>query len=43
MMATAADFRRELEQAMRDEDVVFAALTSLLERIRAFLTEPPSV
>lgn len=41
-MSVAADFRREVEQAMRDEDVVFAALTNLLERIRAFLTEPTS-
>lgn len=38
-MSAAVDFRREVEQAMRDEDVVFAAMTNLLERIRAFLAE----
>jgi hypothetical protein len=41
-MSVAADFRREVEQAMRDEDVVVATLRSLLERMRAFLTEQTS-
>ena len=42
IMSAAVDFRREVELAMRDEVVVFVALTSLLERIRTFLTDQPS-
>lgn len=39
-MSIAGDFRRELEQAMRDQERFLAALTALLERTRAFIDEP---
>ncbi len=39
-MPVAVDFRLEVEQAMRDQERLLAALTALLERTRAFLADP---